>query len=376
MISNKYDKVALKITGNNLTNFINICVANNIVIDNINKDDSNSININVNNYDYKVIKNLVKNQYKIEIVSDNFVKRLLRTVKFRMGLIIGIVVSLVMFFMLNNRLLSVHIFGNEKVDKQSIETALESYGIKKYNLMNFDSSVIENFLISEFDFSFVSIVTKGNALIINVKEEISDNKNSYSPITAEYNMVITKINVFSGTPRVSAGDVLLKGDIIVEPYEIRNDEMIEVDPCAEIYADIFFSESYKHYSTESVLVRTGNSCIVDSSVMIGNIKLFAHSVNNNFENFELEEKSLLVTDYFLPIVIKKTYAYETSLVDIEHNFEEEKAEIIDNLKNSVYSKVPKTMSIDDEQIIISSTNFGNIATINLKSSVYLRYNFN
>ena len=376
MISNKYDKIALKITGNNLTNFINVCIANNIVIDNICKNDSNSIDINVNNYDYKVIKNLVKNQYKIEIISDNFVRRLIRTVKFRMGMIIGLVVSLVMFFMLNNRLLSVHIFGNEKVDKQSIEIALESYGIKKYNLMNFDSSVIENFLISEFDFSFVSIVTKGNALIINVKEEISNNKNSYSPITAEYNMVITKINVFSGTSRVSVGDVLFKGDIVVEPYEIRNDEMIEVDPCAEIYADIFFSESYKHYSTESVLVRTGNSCIVDSSVMIGNIKLFAHSVNNNFENFELVEKSLLVTDYFLPIVIKKTYAYETSLVDIEHNFEEEKAEIIDNLKNSVYSKVPKTMSIDDEQIIISSTNFGNIATINLKSSVYLRYNFN
>lgn len=376
MINNKFDEIRLKITGNNLTNFINVCVSNGIDIDNIYKEDSNCIQVNVKNNKYKLLKNIVKNQYKIEIISDNFSKRLMQIMKFRLGLIIGLVLSFVLFFMLNNRLLTIHISGNKKVDKQSIEIALESCGIKKYNLMNFDSSAIEDFLLSKFDFSFVSIVTKGNALIINIKEEISDIKNSYSPITAEYNMVITKINVFSGTSRVSIGDVLFKGDVVVEPYEIRNNDLVEVSPCAEIYADIFFSESYKYYSSESILVRTGNSCIVDSSVMIGNIKLFGHSVNNNFENFELVEKSLPVTDYFLPIVIKKTYSYETKLVDIEHNFEEEKTEIIDNLKKSVYSKVPKTMSIDDEQIIISSTNFGNIATINLKSSVYLRYNFN
>ena len=45
----------------------------------------------------------------------------------------------------------------------------------------------------------------------------------------------------------------------------------------------------------------------------------------------------------------------------------------DNLKEKVYKKVPDNLKVESENVKISSTNYGNIVTIYLKSSVYLKY---
>ena len=117
-----------------------------------------------------------------------------------------------------------------------------------------------------------------------------------------------------------------------------------------------------------------NSKIISIEVSIGKIKLFNSETNHSFQNYETIIDENYVSQYFLPIRIKKQIIYEQEKKIIKNNFESVKNDIIENLRKKAYEKVPQNMKVDNEEIKISSTNYGNIVTIYLKSSVYLKYN--
>jgi len=98
-----------------------------------------------------------------------------------------------------------------------------------------------------------------------------------------------------------------------------------------------------------------------------------HSLDNPYSSYEIVKLEKNISSYFLPINISQTIAFETKEVTKTHNFDDEKENIIENLRKEVYSKVPENFIVDKEDIQISSTNYGNIVTIYLKSSVYLKY---
>lgn len=372
--SNNFNKI--KCSGLNLAKFINICTENAVEIRNLIRIDSKTIEFDLNDKNLKKIKTLDLSGYDIKLVNIGGIRKLIKTIYFRMGLIIGFVISILLLLFINNRVFNIEIMGLQTIDKLEVENAIKDYGINKFTLMDFNTTDLENYLSESFDFSLVSIITKGNSLIINVKEELPEVAGTYNSIIAPYNMIINQIKVFSGTSRIRIGDIVYKGDVLVEAYEISNNNRINVDPCAEIIGETFFSEKYELYNTEEVWVRTGKSKIISSDILLGKFKLFSSNSSNGFQYYEEVEQNILLTNYFLPVRINKIIAYELTQTSIERNFEEEKDQIISELKTKVYSYVPKDVTVDSEEIQISSTNYGNIITIYLKSSVYLKYNIN
>jgi len=366
----------LRCQGVNLINFINKCSDNKIELEDLVRIDSKTIEFSLTDNNLNKLKRLNLGNYKIEVISQGGIKKVFRILYMRMGLIIGVILALFILIFSQNRLVNIQIMGLTTIEEKTIESALREYGINKYDVMDFDISELENYIYEKFDLSFVSIITKGNSLIINLKEEIPKISQTYEPITAPYNMIITKLNVYSGTSHLKMGDIVFRGDIVVAPYEIKNNEKIDVVPCAELEGDTYFSESYAFYNEEERLVRTGKSKIIESQILMGKIKLFDTKSTCSFEQYETINQELLVSDYFLPININKTIVYELKSETFIHDFEKEKDEIISKLKDKAYKKVPSHMGIDNEEIKISSTNYGNIVTIYLKSSVYLKYNIN
>lgn len=366
----------LKITGTNTNSIINYCVANNIQIKDIYKENSKEIELSISDKDLQKLLKLDLANYEVSYLSSTIRQKFVHFLVYRIGLIVGILLSIIFMFFMQNRLININIYGLNNIDNNEVIEKINEYGIKRFSLMNFNKTDLEKYLAENFNLSFVSIMTNGNTLIISAKEELPDITKSYEPITAEYNMVITQINVYSGTSTKKVGDVVFAGDILVEPYEIINDNKIEIAPCAEIKADVFYSDSYNYVENEEMKVRTGNSQIVSIEMNLGKYKILNNNYECKFENYEIINCDNLITQYFLPIHINKIIAYETKMQTITHNFEEEKDAIIENLKKSVYSKVPSNIKIKSEDIKINSTNYGNIITIYLKSSVYLKYNSN
>ena len=364
----------INVSGLNLTNFVNFCVSQGLNLKNLTKISSQEIEFELSDVDLIKFNKLDKSNWKVKSVSLGFKNRVLHFLLYRMGLIIGIALSLTFIIFFQNRLLNISVTGLNRIDKSVVIEKLEEYGLKKFDKMDFNKSELENFLTKNLNLSFVSIKTQGNTLIINAKEELEDISNYYQPITADYNIVIKSINVYSGTSVLKAGDIVYAGDILVEPYEIVNGEKIDITPCAEIEGDIYFCKSYVFKAEEERIVKTGNTKVISARYSLGNIKLFDKNYANNFETYETYETETLLTNYFLPIKITKVIAVETKTENITHDFEKEKDEIVSTLKSEVYALVPNNLAVDSEDLQISSTKSGKYVTIYLKSSVYLKYN--
>lgn len=363
----------LNVKGLNLTNLINTCINEDITLLNLDKRNSREIEFSLSDKDLNKFRKINTSSLEVSFVSSSLKNKFIHFIIYRMGLIIGIIASLIFMFFMQNRLININVYGNTSINKDEIVAKINDFGLKKFSTMNFNNQDLENYLAQSLDLSFVSVITKGNTLIINVKEELPDISESYLPITAEYNMIIKDIKVFSGTSTKKVGDIVYAGDILVEPYEILSGDKLKVAPCAEITGDVFFSEKYMFYNEEEVTIKTGKSKVIESDISLGKIKIFKDSKENVFENYEIKEQKSCVSSYFLPINIKKVVAYETKKEVVSHNFDEEKETIINDLKAKVYKKVPKNCKIESEDIRISATNYGNIVTIYLKSSVYLKY---
>lgn len=372
MRKNNSNWARLKIKGSNTNLIINNCVKNDIELQNVYRPSNQEIEITLSDNNLKKFKNLDLENYEVTTLSTSLKQKFIHFLIFRIGLIIGVVVSIILMFFMQNRLININIYGLNTIQREEFIDKINEYGIKRFSLMNFDKSDLEKYLADNFDLSFVSIITKGNTLIISAKEELPDINKSYVPITAEYNMIIKEINVFAGTSTKKIGDVVFAGDILVEPYEYISNEKISITPCAEIRGEVYFSASY-NFVAEEVQVRTGNSKIINFCMNIGKYKLLENKTDCPFENYEVEEIDSLITNYFVPIHVRKTIAYELTTETVTKNFEDEKDNIINKIKDEAYSQVPSNLNVISEDIKINSTNYGNIVTIYLKSSVYLKY---
>lgn len=373
MRKNNSNWARLKIKGSNTNLIINNCVKNDIELQNVYRPSNQEIEITLSDNNLKKFKNLDLENYEVTTLSTSLKQKFIHFLVFRIGLIIGVVASIILMFFMQNRLININIYGLNTIQREEFIDKINEYGIKRFSLMNFDKSDLEKYLADNFDLSFVSIITKGNTLIISAKEELPDINKGYVPITAEYNMIIKEINVFAGTSTKKIGDVVFAGDILVEPYEYISNEKISITPCAEIRGEVYFSASYNFVAEEEVQVRTGNSKIINFCMNIGKYKLLENKTDCPFENYEVEEIDNLITSYFVPIHVRKTIAYELTTETVTKNFEDEKDNIINKIKDEAYSQVPSNLNVISEDIKINSTNYGNIVTIYLKSSVYLKY---
>jgi hypothetical protein len=282
-------------------------------------------------------------------------------------------VSLILFMLVDNSLLQIHITGLISTNREEVVKYLDKIGVTKFSYMNYDKKAIEDSLAEEFNFSLVSIITKGNSIIISVKEELPSIEDSYIPITADYNMVIKSITVFAGTSKVKKGDIVYKGDVLVEPYVKSGDSIVYVSPCAEIVADVFFSNSYLFKNSEEKFVRTGKKEIIKAQINLGKYMIDEQSKNTEFSEFEIEHMETKLSSLFLPININKIYAYELEKTIITRDFVAEKDGIILSQKEKLYLTIPANILVESEDVDIIEISDGYIINVYLSSVVNLRY---
>ena len=363
----------VKISGANSINFINNCISSGIKMHNVKRTSCGEYVFEISDNDYKKINAIDNRGCNITTIELGGKKRVFDFLIYRVGLVIGIIVSMIGVMLFNNRLIQVHILGLTMTNEESVLGCLAELGVTKFSYMNYDIKSIETSLAEEFNFSLVSIITKGNSIIVNIKEELPSLDNSYAPITADYNMVINSIKVYAGTPKVKEGSIVYKGDILVEPYITKGDSTVYVTPTAEIEASLFFSNSYVFKNTEEIFVRTGKKEIVDYEVKLCSLNINKKSKTVEFDSYEVEEYEQIVSSYFLPIFINKTYVFELEKQIVNRNFEEEKKGLIDRQKKLLYDVIPNDIEIKDENIKVTPITDGYIINVYLMSEKLFKY---
>lgn len=361
MLKNKF-MYRIRCKGNNLSTLLSKLSSKGLRLIDVSKD--NGLVFLLSKKDFEVFKTLNLKDYEVDILSYGgwyYAKHLILS---RVGVFLGLVLSIALYFSFSNNIFYIGLSGNSSTEYIEVLEYLNEIGVSRFGNMPNDTESIENKLSSKFNFSLVSVVTKGNALIINVKEELQILESNGVDLIAEYDMVIKSIEVFSGTCNVKSGDIVKCGDVLVFGYMAIDGKEVGVEPKAKITATRYVTSSYTFLSEETKVERTGKKQVLSSDYCLGKYIIFKENNECDFEFYETEDCDVSVSEYFLPIRIKKTVAYEITDVVILHDFKNEKEDIINDLKNLCLD-CAKGGDVESEGVDIIPMDFGYIINYHL-----------
>ena len=349
------NKTIFKIKGLNQERSFNN-ISKTVSIYNIKKEDDGTSQFEVDYKDAKKTKKFLEQQgFQILSVTNHGILFKFKNLFTRYGIVAGLIFCLLFYLLQYNFILQVKVLG----EPSEIQSLIKEYVVDNLNSnfkYNIDTKEIENSIKAEFDqVSSVSVAIYGQTLLINynpstIPEEM---RGEFDPIVSEYDGMITDIELVSGTLNVKVGDIVQKGDVLVYPYIIDTDgETRQVTPSAKITANVWFSESITHYDYRLETKRTGKK-IVSSFVKLGDLVIYSHDRENNFQEYEVESYfQPLTKNLLLPFTLEKIVYYQTQTDEIIEPFEEVQEEVIEKAREKTLIFLDKNAIIIDENYII------------------------
>lgn len=349
------NKTIFKIKGLNQERSFNN-ISKTVSIYNIKKEDDGTSQFEVDYKDAKKTKKFLEQQgFQILSVTNHGILFKFKNLFTRYGIVAGLIFCLLFYLLQYNFILQVKVLG----EPSEIQSLIKEYVVDnltsnfKYNI---DTKEIENSIKAEFDqVSSVSVAIYGQTLLINynpstIPEEM---RGEFDPIVSEYDGMITDIELVSGTINVKVGDIVQKGDVLVYPYIIDTDgETRQVTPSAKITANVWFSETITHYDYRLETKRTGKK-IVSSFVKLGDLVIYSHDKENNFQEYEVESYSQPLTkNLLLPFTLEKIVYYQTQTDEIIEPFKEVREEVIEKAREKTLIFLDKNAIIINENYII------------------------
>lgn len=291
------------------------------------------------------------NNYNISIVqkygSSNFLSSLVKHI----GILIGVCVCLISCISITNKIHSViivtdnHICQNKDdciLNKQNISAVNEV--LKQNNIFEGASisslprsKEIEQVLMQKFkQISGVSITRKGVYLYVDIIENKLLNPSHQNKLIAEENGIVLSIDVTSGTQKVSPGDIVMKGDILVE------DNGNSVVATAKIRS--FYHETLIYNENQIKYIKTGKNHTQNNISLFG-LKLKSSS-RTAYKLYECKpHKRYGFVNLFLPIKIEETVFYELKKQEQIIPFKDVEQELKDALKSTTLRLIPSSATI-------------------------------
>lgn len=249
-----------------------------------------------------------------------------------------------------------HNIKNEKVIHILKQNGLNGLVLKK----QIDCAKLEKCILEQIDeVSLVSIIIKGNSLVVSIKEKVKndeyENIDGFSSLKSQFEGVITEVKLIQGTSNIKVGDVVRIGDELVWPYIIDSSgERRAVEAKAEIYATVYIKNQQSFYEMELVTQKTGRMS-KSTNISVFGLNIYQNIKECEFEQYETETNTSLISkNNILPIYKTTTIYYETQTVEQFNDYEQKKVEILTNLKQKTLEKIEECDIIENErQNIIS-----------------------
>ena len=341
--------VDIKIEGYYIERFINICTTKQILLWNLKREDSITLHASIEVKNFKELKGICKKtKCKIKIERKKglpFTIKKYRKRKVFIALLIIIILSIVS---LSNFIWNIEVVGNDTISKEEILALAESEGLAIGKLKgSIDTkNVINSIRLERDDVAWVGIEIKGTNAVIEIveadeKPEIV-NEDEYCNIVSDRDAMITKVSAQNGTPLVSEGDVVTKGDVIISgTMEGKYTGTRYVHAQGEVQAKVWYTNTQKVNLKETQKRETGNQ-ETKYSVKINNFQINLHKSIPNFEKYDTIEtykKLKLFSDFYLPVeVVEYTYKeYEEVL--IIHSIEKAKQIGIDRAADELKEQI-------------------------------------
>ena len=290
----------------------------------------------------------------VDIKSRGFVHSL-KTLSKSLGIIAGLIFVIVFYIIQYNFVLKIDVWGGESEENRLVKEFVQSSLPSNFK-NSIDTDELELLIRSNFDFvSSVSIAIVGQSIIVNINPATlpDEMQGQFQPIISNYNGIITEINLIQGTLNCEVGSIVQEGDILVMPYMTDSEgTLYEVEPRAEIIAEVWSQASVSHYEYKITKTRTGKT-ITLNEVLLGDIVIYQNSCEIDFEDYEIESYSQSLSDIIMPLVLRKTIYYEVEIEEVFQDFSEVKDRIIGEAREKALIFFDKNEIIINENYTIS-----------------------
>ena len=268
------------------------------------------------------------------------------------GVVAGLAIGIALYSLQYFFVFKIEVWGCDELNESEVANFVQENMASRFK-GNIDTQRLEISIRDNFELvSSVSVAIVGQSLIVNINEAIlpEELNGEFEPIVSQYDGLVTEINLVQGTLNVKQGDIVQKGDILVYPYIIDGDgEQRPVQPKAEIFADVWVEKEDVFYEYQIVEERTGRK-IECSEVTLFGLVIYSNTNENTFESFESEKTSSYIAENnILPLIYTKYTFYETKTTEIIRNFEQEKDDLFENLRQKTLIYLPENAIIKDEK---------------------------
>lgn len=345
------NKIKLKIKGLNQERAFNNLIKE-VKILKLDRLDKSTAEIEISPKDNKKVKKFLK-KANFEILDETkygFAK-FMQAIKSCYGVLIGLALVFCGYLAQIPFVWQIKIYGLESLTTQEVEDC-----ISKSMLSHFKGAIdtrgIEIALKNNFaKISAASVAVIGQTLVVNIHEsDLPDEMTAtYQPIVSNYDCKITEIELIQGTLSVEIGQIVRKGQVLVQPYIIDSQGQTRmVKPMAHIKADVWFSSQIEHNSSYLQRTRTGKK-VTQSEVFFMGLPIFTLNKNVNFKEYEVvESEQNLTKNLVLPLKLRKKTYYEMETTMVETNFEDVKNQIIEEAKQKALQNIFDYEIIKDE----------------------------
>lgn len=352
--------IVFEIEGLNQDRLFNDFIKNDIEIIDINKKEFNILSFKSEVQNTPKIKKIIK-KHNIKLLKcDNLgLLKFVNLCMLRLGLFVGAVILLILFFIMNNLILNIKIEGNSFIQTIEIINFLKERNITTYTNKNtIDTQDIEFELIENFDkISLVSVAKKGATLVINIKEKSQNNTifdENCEDWVSDYNGRILDITLINGTANVKKNQLIKKGDVLVFANTVdANGNLQKIKADAKITMEVWYESKYVFFENQIKTQRTGKVFCVNT-VNLWGLKIFQGKDKVPFQKYE-EDVTIKQLNSILPLSISTKTYYETATIEIKKSFEEEKEAIIQKCKENTLQNVQSSDIIESEKYSISQT---------------------
>ena len=203
----------------------------------------------------------------------------------------------------------------EGIKKEDIRKELYQVGLKPgVYKKSIDRKEIRDHIMLKFnDVAYLSINVKGTNIFVTVTKKAetlkSVEQSNYCNIIAKKDGIIEKVIARSGNSVVQKGDIVRKGDVLING---SNNKSIP-----EVWATTFYEASKSASYEEVVKEKTGNKKNVYTLSFYDNKYTIRRNIKYNDYVIENQEYKLSLGNYTFPLKLKVSTFYETEDKKIE-----------------------------------------------------------
>lgn len=294
--------------------------------------DNENIKLKISTHDYNANKTAFAG-YNASIIKTSFLCNLGKNIFKNIGFIIGGIIGIIILIIASNMTINIDVQGLKNTEYDTVVQSLKNVGICKYKMRNVDRAKVEKYLLDNIDtLSMVSVKYEGSTVQISVTEkEVVGGE--YLPIVADTNMYIVSIVVTSGTANVSSGSIVRRGEVLIYPYVIINDNQVAVEPHGEIEAQVYYSATEDVKLSYTEFERTGKKTVVSRFLFWG---LDKEREFNKYANFDIQENVVSVGG----LRIKRTTYYETTGKEVKIEWDAIRDEVVARVANTARASAP------------------------------------